>query len=156
MTYEPGVLVRRQQREYPPELRQEIALAALEVGNNREVARWARPCTAVILQYCKTRYWPNIRYWDRNITSSIFTISMAKTSGIYYSFQDYFLFINQINFLFWNCRLLGSFYKLYFYHHFHNVGIHYQLNIITQKFNFGVFGKYLFLKLKTYVSMNYG
>ena len=39
MTYEPGVLVRRQQREYPPELRQEIALAALEVGNNREVAR---------------------------------------------------------------------------------------------------------------------
>merc|ERR1719367_2299167 len=37
--YEPGVLVRRQQREYPPELRQEIALAALEVGNNREVAR---------------------------------------------------------------------------------------------------------------------
>ena len=39
MTYEPGVLVRRQQREYPPELRREIALAALEVGNNREVAR---------------------------------------------------------------------------------------------------------------------
>ena len=39
MTYEPGVLVRRQQREYPPELRKEIALAALEVGNNREVAR---------------------------------------------------------------------------------------------------------------------
>lgn len=39
MTYEPGVLVRRQQREYPPELRQEIALTALEVGNNREVAR---------------------------------------------------------------------------------------------------------------------
>ena len=38
--YEPGVLVRRQQREYPPELRQEIALAALEVGNNRGVARW--------------------------------------------------------------------------------------------------------------------
>ena len=35
MTYEPGVLVRRQQREYPPELRKEIALAALEVGNNR-------------------------------------------------------------------------------------------------------------------------
>ena len=39
MSYEPGVLVRRQQREYPPELRREIALAALEVGNNREVAR---------------------------------------------------------------------------------------------------------------------
>ena len=39
MSYEPGVLVRRQQREYPPELRKEIALAALEVGNNREVAR---------------------------------------------------------------------------------------------------------------------
>jgi len=39
MSYEPGVLVRRQQREYPQELRQEIALAALEVGNNREVAR---------------------------------------------------------------------------------------------------------------------
>ena len=39
MTYEPGVLVRRQQREYPPDLRKEIALAALEVGNNREVAR---------------------------------------------------------------------------------------------------------------------
>jgi len=33
------VLVRRQQREYPQELREEIALAALEVGNNREVAR---------------------------------------------------------------------------------------------------------------------
>ena len=39
MTYEPGVLVRRQQREYPPELRREIATMALEVGNNREVAR---------------------------------------------------------------------------------------------------------------------
>merc|ERR550532_1713092 len=39
MSYEPGVLVRRQQREYPQELRKEIALAALEVGNNREVAR---------------------------------------------------------------------------------------------------------------------
>ena len=36
MTYEPGVLVRRQQREYPPELRKEIALAALEVGKDNE------------------------------------------------------------------------------------------------------------------------
>ncbi|XP_023342233.1 uncharacterized protein LOC111711969 isoform X2 [Eurytemora carolleeae] len=40
MSYESGlVLARRQQREYPPELRQEIALLAIEIGNNREVAR---------------------------------------------------------------------------------------------------------------------
>jgi len=39
MSYETGVLVRRQQREYPQALREEIALMAIKLSNNREVAR---------------------------------------------------------------------------------------------------------------------